>query len=87
MCYAKWVTENDMKSNLTENDIKKGIEKAGVPLICENNKFYVNNRGLGNMIIGSSGSGKTQTTILPYLKLSALAGENVVINDPMGELY
>ena len=39
MCYAKWVSKDDMKRNLTENDIKKGIEKAGVPLICEN-KLY-----------------------------------------------
>lgn len=37
-------------------------------------------------IVGSTGSGKTQTLILPSILLIANAGGSMVINDPKGEL-
>ena len=39
-----------------------------------------------NLIIGSTGSGKTQSIVLPLLKTSIKAGESFIINDIKGDI-
>ena len=87
MFYAKWCKEKEMKKCLKEIDIKKEVSVSGTPLTHEGDKLYVANTEAHTLVIGATGSGKTQTTILPVTKLSLLAGESVVINDIKGEIY
>ena len=87
MSYSRWATEVEMKENLEKVNIKEGVKCSGIPLVYEDNNFYVNRSDIHNLIIGSTGSGKTQSTILPLLKLSMMANESMIINDPVGELY
>lgn len=82
-----------------EKDVKKwpGIEKvilkdknykaAGVPLILNKKEAYVNNGEDHTIIIGSTGSGKTECGILPTARILAKAGESMIITDPKGEIY
>lgn len=87
MYYAKWCKEIEMKKNLKEINIGQENKKGGIPIINDGKKAYIPNREAHTLVIGSIGSGKTQTTILPLIKTALLANESVVINDVKGELY
>ena len=87
MYYAKWAKENEIKANLKEITIGEEIEQGGIPIINDGKKAYLTPRTTHSLVIGATGSGKTQTTILPLIKLALLANESIVINDVKGELY
>jgi len=87
MYYARWCKDKEMKSTLKKIDVKKEITETGTPIAYEGNDLYLSNKGAHSLIIGATGSGKTQTTILPITKLSMLAGESIIINDVKGEIY
>ena len=87
MQYARWATKEELKEKLMK--IKKGeqISQVGIPLMYEENTMYIDKNRNHTLIIGSTGSGKTQTTILPMLELSIQANESFLTIDPKGELY
>ena len=87
MSNARWATKEEVAKRLDAIDFKNGVANAGIPVAFDENYLYIDSKEAHSMIIGSTGSGKTQTTILPMIKLSMMAGESVVINDPKGELY
>lgn len=87
MSYARWATKEEVVKRLDAVNLETGVSKAGIPITYDDNYLYIDSREAHNMIIGCTGSGKTQTTILPILKTSLLAGESIVVNDPNGELY
>lgn len=87
MGYARWATEKEVAERLDKIELGGDIEKSGIPIGFDNNSLYVDTNEAHNLIIGSTGSGKTQALILPMLKLAMLAKESIVINDPKGELY
>lgn len=87
MNYARWATNEEMKSILTPVNLETGVKKSGIPLMYDDKYLYINDNAVHSLIIGSTGSGKTQATILPVLKLAMMAEESVVITDPKGELY
>ena len=88
MHYAKWTNKKEFKDYLTRVDINKEIENSGTPLENDNNQIlYLSNKSAHTLVIGATGSGKTQATILPVTKLSLLSGESVIINDVKGEIY
>lgn len=88
MNYARWEKSKEIKNYLNKVEIDKEVKSSGVPIESDNNKvLYTTNHDAHTLVIGSTGSGKTQTTILPTIKLSLLAGESVIINDVKGELY
>ena len=87
MSNARWATKEEVAKRLDAVDFKNGVANAGIPVAFDENYLYIDSKEAHSMIIGSTGSGKTQTTILPMIKLSMMAGESVVINDPKGELY
>ena len=66
---------------------EKNYKAAGVPFILNNKEAYVNNSEDHTIIIGSTGSGKTECGILPTARILAKAGESMVITDPKGEIY
>ena len=56
-------------------------------MLYDEKNLYIDNKERHNLLIGSTGSGKTQAIILPMIKQSLLAKESLLINDPKGELY
>ena len=87
--YSRWLKENELKD---ARDIKKinyqdEIEVSGMPLFLEGKSMIIDTSVTSKLVIGATGSGKTQYTILPMLKLIARANESVVVIDPNGELY
>ena len=87
MYYAKWCKETEMKKSLKEITIGEENKKGGIPIINDGKKAYISNTLTHTLVIGSIGSGKTQTTILPLVKTALFSNESVVINDVKGEIY
>ena len=65
----------------------KNYDAAGVPLILNDKEAWVNDGEDHTIIIGSTGSGKTECGILPTTRILAKAGESMIITDPKGEIY
>jgi type IV secretion system protein VirD4 len=87
MTYAHWEKENEIKKALTKISLKEEIQKSGIPVVYDGNNCYITKNDAHTLVVGSTGSGKTQTIILPLIKLSMLANESLVINDVKGDLY
>ena len=87
MSYARWETRENMFQRVVQINERSIIEKGGIPIMYDENNLYLNNEESHSLIIGTTGSGKTQSTILPLMKLSMLAGESIVINDVNGDIY
>ncbi len=64
-------------------------EAAGFPLCYDkkNNLVYVDNGEAHSLVIGATGSGKTQMVINPLVNILSKKGESMVITDPKGEIY
>lgn len=87
MYYSHWEKKETIKNSLEKVNYKKNIDHSGLPVIYDGDEVYIT-RGLAHtLVIGSTGSGKTQAITLPTIKLSLLAGESLVINDMKGELF
>ena len=77
-----------MKKELSEVvAIEPKAKAGGIPLINNGKKLWVDDSEYHNLIIGSTGSGKTQTIIFPMVQVLAKHGESMVITDPKGEIY
>ena len=50
-------------------------------------KIYYINENLHTLLVGSTGSGKSRSVIIPTITMLGLAGENMCISDVKGELY
>ena len=86
--YARWETEKEFKKHLSPvNPGAEKIDKAGIPLINDGKTIWVDSGEYHNLIIGSTGSGKTQIIIQPMVKVLAKKGESMIITDPKGEIY
>lgn len=86
--YSRWCTDKEMKKELKEVDaIAEKSEAAGIPIINNGKKIWVDDGEYHNLVIGSTGAGKTEMTIQPMVKLLAKHGESMIITDPKGEIY
>ena len=86
--YSKWCDPKDMKKELKMvRPTDATSDYAGIALINDGKKIWVDNGEYHNLIIGSTGSGKTQSVIFPMIELLAKHGESMVLTDPKGELY
>ena len=86
--YAKWESEDKMKKELTMiNAIDKETDAAGIALINDGKHLWVDDGEYHNLVIGSTGSGKTEMTVQPLIKTLAKKGESMIITDPKGEIY
>jgi len=86
--YSRWAKAKEMKASLklvTPGD--KTIEHAGVPLMCNGKELWIDDSEFHTLVIGATGSGKTQSTILPTVKVLAKKGESLICTDPKGEIY
>ena len=87
MNISNWATLEEFKEKLEGVNLNSGVQESGIPITYDDDKLYIDKSGKHNLIIGSTGSGKTQSIILPMIRLSIMAGESFLINDPRGELY
>ena len=88
--YARWSTEKEIKSDSGVEKVdpqENVVTAAGVPLINNGKEIWVDNGEYHNLVIGSTGSGKTQTVVKPMVNLLAKKGESMIITDPKGEIY
>ena len=86
--YSRWCKEKEMKKALCEVDPSADtIEHAGIPIISDGKKMWVDDGEAHNLVIGATGSGKTQIVVFPMIRILAKAGESMIVTDPKGELY
>ena len=63
------------------------LEHAGIAVISDGKKMWVDDGEAHNLVIGATGSGKTQCCVFPMIRILAKAGESMIMTDPKGELY
>lgn len=88
--YSRWCKEKEMKQGYKMAMIHPGedmTKAAGVPLILKDNEVWVDNGEYHSLVIGATGSGKTQTVIFPTVNVLAKKRESMIITDPKGEIY
>ncbi len=85
--YSKFADNETIKKGLTRIDKSLNVKASGIPYFYDEDSIYVEDKDSHTVVIGSTGSGKTQSTVLPQLRLSMLANESIVAIDEMGELY
>lgn len=89
--YSKLMSENEMKKDY---GIKKvhliddTYDAGGFPVINNGKDAWVDDSGQPHsLIMGASGSGKTQAFMFPLIKILGRHGESMIVTDPKGELY
>ncbi len=89
--YSKLMSESDMKKDY---GIKKvhliddTYDAGGFPVINNGKDAWVDDSGQPHsLIMGASGSGKTQAFMFPLIKILGRHGESMIVTDPKGELY
>ncbi|MBQ2639919.1 MAG: type IV secretory system conjugative DNA transfer family protein [Bacilli bacterium] len=88
--YSRWAKEKEIQQekNVEVVNMKNPREKAaGVPLLYKGSNVWIDNGENHTLVIGATGSGKTQCIILPTVKLLAKKRESMIITDPKGEIY
>ena len=86
--YSRWLTQKEMKKELKMiRPTDKTTQYAGIPLINNGKEIWVDDGEYHNLIIGSTGSGKTEMMVQPMVKALAKKGESMIITDPKGEIY
>ena len=88
--YSSWAKDKDIKeqSGIERVDpLADTLDASGIPLINNGKEMWVDNGEYHNLVIGSTGSGKTQTVVKPMVNLLAKKGESMIITDPKGEIY
>ena len=86
--YSRWLKEKEMKKELKmvrPGDLNS--EYGGIPLINNGKEIWVDNSEYHNLIIGSTGSGKTEMLVQPMVKCLAKSNQSMIITDPKGEIY
>lgn len=88
--YSRWAKDKEIENGLDVKSVDPLAAKAdaaGIPLKMTPKRVWVDNGGYHNIVIGSTGAGKTQTTVLPMVNLLAKHDESMIITDPKGEIY
>ena len=86
--YSRWAKEKEIKQELTQVGITEdNIKASGIPLILKKEEMWVDTGDYHSLVIGSTGSGKTQCIVFPQVFSLAKARESMIITDPKGEIY
>ena len=86
--YSRWAKDKEIQEELTRVSITNpNCKQAGVPLILNDKEMWVDDSEYHSLVIGATGSGKTQTVIFPMVHSLAKARESMIITDPKGEIY
>ena len=88
--YSRWCKNKEMKKSSgikVINPLDDNIGMGGIPIYNDGKEIWIDTGGYHNMIIGSTGSGKSAGLSFPYIYAMAKGGESMIITDPKGELY
>ena len=88
--YSRWAKEKEMIEQEHVEFISQSdpdATAAGTPLLMKNDKILVDDGEAHTLVIGATGSGKTQTIIFPTVEILAKKRESMIITDPKGEIY
>ena len=86
--YNHWCDKKTMQKELKPViAANPKADAGGIPLINDGKTLWVDDGQYHNLIIGSTGSGKTQCIIFPMVQSLAKHDESMVITDPKGEIY
>jgi len=86
--YSRWAKDKEIKAETERVGIRqKNSKAAGIPLIINENEMWVDNGEYHSLVIGATGSGKTQGVVFPQVHCLAKAKESMIITDPKGEIY
>ncbi len=86
--YSRWAKDKEIQAELEEVPIRQvNCKKAGIPLILNKETMWVDDSEFHSLVIGATGSGKTQAVIFPQVHSLCKAKESMIITDPKGEIY
>lgn len=88
--YSRWAKPKEIKEDsgvMEINPSDDNIKGAGIPLLYEKGHVWVDNSQYHNLILGTTGSGKSESVVKPMVKLLAKNSQSMIITDPKGELY
>ncbi len=88
--YSRWSKDSEIKNDkdvVMINPLDQETKAAGIPLVNDGKHLWVDNGEYHNLVIGSTGSGKSQTVVEPMVELLIKKGESMIITDPKGELH
>ncbi len=86
--YSRWCKDSEMKKTLKEVDPKAySADAAGLVVINDGHRMWVDDGEMHNLIVGATGSGKTQIVVFPLVQSLAKHEESMIITDPKGEIY
>ena len=86
--YARWAKKNEVKKQLKMVDPKAyTADAAGMVVMNDGKTLWVDDGEAHNIVIGATGSGKTQAVVFPMVNSLAKKGESMIITDPKGEIY
>ena len=86
--YSRWAKDKEIKEELKKVEIQQRNSKAaGIPIIVNEKEMWVDDGEYHSLIIGATGSGKTQGFVFPQVHSLAKARESMIITDPKGEIY
>ena len=86
--YSRWAKDKEIQEELEAVPItQKNSKAAGIPLIINDKEMWVDNGEYHSLVIGATGSGKTQGIIHPMVHSLSKARESMIITDPKGEIY
>lgn len=90
---SKFADIKEIKQTFQKEPLNN-IQEGGFPVWYEkkNNKFtavYVDNKSPHHLLVGSTGSGKSVTVVIPECLMFATAKEkrSVIVTDPKGEIF
>ncbi len=87
MSYSRWATVEEILSRTTQLSKDSEVKESGIQFMYDDNHMYIDDKEVHNLIVGTTGSGKTQATLLPQIRLAIKASESFVVNDVRGEIY
>lgn len=89
--YSKLMSESDMKKDYGVKKVHlkdDSYDAGGIPIINNGKDAWVDDNGQPHaLIMGASGSGKTQAFMFPLIRILGRHGESMIVTDPKGELY
>lgn len=85
---TRWATDSEIKNASSFVDLTaEQYPTAGLPLISDGKKAYLDGDDNHSLIYGTTGSKKTRLFCMPMLNMFIRAGESFIATDPKGELY
>ena len=86
--YSSWAKKKDVTKQLKMvSPTAYKSNAAGIVVINDGKELWVDDGEAHNIVVGSTGSGKTQIVVFPMVHVLAKHGESMIITDPKGEIY